>query len=87
MEFNDILAHINAFEESTDRDFETFVRNLDLAFDIDLFDHGSLLEALDEGLKDDPISHSHITTILQHLLIPSRLLDSNARYRFSKMSI
>ena len=78
-EFHDIMSHIDAFEESAQRDFESFVRNLDLSFDIDLFDHSSLMQALEEGLKDDPISYSHVTTILQHLLIPSRLYDSSAR--------
>jgi hypothetical protein len=78
-EFHDSLAHIEAFEASAANDFESFIKDLDLSFDIDLFDHTSLIQALDEGLKEDSVSFSHITTILQHLLIPSRLYDAVSR--------
>ncbi len=70
------MLHVDTFETAAANDFRCFIKDLDLNFDIDLFDHASLVQALDEGLKNDPISFSHVTTILQHLLIPSRLYDA-----------
>lgn len=40
---------------------------------------------MDEALQNDSISSSHITSILQNLLIPAKIFDSYARpkvYRF-----
>lgn len=81
-EFQEIICHVDAFENVADRDFEQFTRNMDLSFDIDLFDHQSLINALDESLKNDTVSASHITSILQNLLIPAKIFDSYARYLF-----
>ena len=80
-EFREIICHVDAFEVCADRDFEQFTRDLDLSFEIDLFDHQSLIRALYEilSLKGDTISSSHITTILQQLLIPAKIFDCYAR--------
>ena len=78
-EFYNIMAHVEAFESSATKDFDGFVQDLNLNFNFDLFDHFSLLQALDESLKSDSISYSHVTTILQNLLIPSRLYADISR--------
>ncbi|KAJ3207150.1 hypothetical protein HDU67_007662, partial [Dinochytrium kinnereticum] len=82
-EFREIMTHIEGFELRAQSDQDEFIEGLDAGIsDIDLDDPHAVLDNLLEAYKKDAIGTGYIKTILQHLVIPTRLSNDIVRTKY-----
>ncbi|KAJ8325400.1 hypothetical protein O5D80_006336 [Batrachochytrium dendrobatidis] len=76
-EFSSVLQHVDAFEQLKQADFEYLVESLDTDLDVDIYDPQQLLGTLLVQCCD--ADRRGITSILQHLLVGTTLMDASSR--------
>ncbi|KAI8852793.1 hypothetical protein BC829DRAFT_430386 [Chytridium lagenaria] len=82
-EFRGIMTHIEGFELRAQADQDEFIEGLDAGIaDIDLDNPHAVLDNLLEAYKKDAVGTGYIKTILQHLLIPTRLSNDIVRTKY-----
>ena len=79
-EFQDIIHHVELFEHRSQSDHSEFIEGLDVGLtDIDMDDPHAILTSLIRAYDKDPEGAGYVSSILQHLLIPTRLADEVSR--------
>ncbi|KAL2917768.1 hypothetical protein HK105_202641 [Polyrhizophydium stewartii] len=76
-EFASILQHVDAFEQLKIADFQYLIENLDTESAIDIYDPRQLLDTLQTQLDEN--DKRSVTSILQHLLVGTTLMDAASR--------
>ncbi|KAJ3108146.1 hypothetical protein HDU97_002058 [Phlyctochytrium planicorne] len=83
LEFRDIMTHIEGFEIRAQADQDEFIESLDAGIaEVDLEDPHAVLDALLDSYSDDMVGVGFIKTILQHLLIPTKLNNDIVRTKY-----
>ncbi|KAJ3150792.1 hypothetical protein HDU86_006301 [Geranomyces michiganensis] len=84
-EFAEILNHVDAFEYRAAADHQDFADDLESLTGIDLDDPNGLLEGLLGSFSEGDGGKSYVMSILQHLLIPARLIDGPSKAKVFRL--
>ncbi|KAJ3177111.1 Dishevelled associated activator of morphogenesis 2 [Geranomyces variabilis] len=84
-EFAEILNHVDAFEYRAAADHQDFADDLESLTGIDLDDPNGLLEGLLGSFSEGDGGKGYVLSILQHLLIPARLIDGPSKAKVFRL--
>ncbi|KAI8821726.1 armadillo-type protein [Fimicolochytrium jonesii] len=86
-EFSEILTHVDQFEEQAARDHQDFADDLENVTSLDLQDPYGILDALMGSVctTEQDGGRDYVLSILQHLLIPARLIDAPSRAKVFRL--
>ncbi|KAI8921081.1 armadillo-type protein [Powellomyces hirtus] len=84
-EFAEILTHVDAFEYRAAADHQDFADDLESLTGIDLDDPNGLLEGLLGSFAEGDGGKDYVLSILQHLLIPARLIDGPSKAKVFRL--
>ncbi|KAI9101057.1 hypothetical protein DFS34DRAFT_613026 [Phlyctochytrium arcticum] len=85
VEFVEILTHVDAFEYRANADHQEFADDIGAVVGIDINDPQQLLDTLLGSFAENEGGRAYIISILQHLLIPARLIDSVSRAKVMRL--
>ncbi|KAJ3416224.1 hypothetical protein HDV05_002514 [Chytridiales sp. JEL 0842] len=78
-----IMTHVEGFERRAQMDEDEFMDGLNAGLcDFDLENPEAVLKVLMEAYKDDTEGRGYLKTILQHILIPTKLVDDGHRTKY-----
>ncbi|TPX72675.1 hypothetical protein SpCBS45565_g00202 [Spizellomyces sp. 'palustris'] len=84
-EFAEILTHVDAFEYRAAADHQEFADDIGDIMGIDMENPQQLLDTLLGSFRETEGGRGYITSILQHLLIPTRLIDGVSRTKVLRL--